>query len=310
MNNKVVVSYAPFVKSSSDINKMFVYTAIALLMPLVYGFLFFGINALFIALVSVGVCFVSEAFYNLLAKKKFKVTNLSWLVTGLILGLTMPVKMPLYIVAISAFFSVFVVKMMFGGLGKNKFNPAIVGTLFAGILSSWNAENLYELTLNGEVYTSLSSSGENTIMNLISGRAVGGIGTTCVVIIIIAYVFLVYMSVIDWKIPLISFISYFVVAFLLCGVEKAVLNICSGAFLFVCVFVMTDPCTSATTFLGKIVSSILFGGLSALLWNIGAMGESTIFVVALIVNILVPFMNKYLFIRQKPLGGYRNASKN
>jgi Na+-translocating ferredoxin:NAD+ oxidoreductase RnfD subunit len=92
--------------------------------------------------------------------------------------------------------------------------------------------------------------------------------------------------------------------------EQAVLNLFSGSFLFACVFMMTDPNTSASTFLGKIAYSIIFGALSAWLWNIGLMGEDTIFVAVLIVNVLVPFMDRYLFVRQKPLGGYRYAHKN
>jgi len=308
--NKFVVSHAPFIRSSNDINKMFVYTAIALLMPLVYGCFFFGINSLLIALVAVSATFLSEGMFNLIADGKFKVRNLSFLVSGLILGLMMPVKMPLIIVAISAVFANAIVKMAFGGLGKNKFNPAIMGRLLAGIIASWSAESLYELSMKGEVYTSLSTGGENTILNLITGKAVGGIGTTCVIIMVIAYVFLVYMNVIDWKVPLLSVLAYFAVSFVLCGMEQAVMNLCSGSFLFVCVFVLSDPNTSASTFLGKLVYSILFGALSALLWKVGSIGEETIFVVALIVNVLVPFMDRYLFIRQKPLGGYRNASKN
>lgn len=308
--NKFVVSYAPFVRSSNDINKMFVYTSIMLVFPLVYGCFFFGFFSLLIALASVATCFLAEALFNVLTTKKFKVNDLSFLVSGLILGLTMPVKMPIYIVIVSAFFANFVVKMLFGGLGKNKFNPAVVGRLFAGILVSGLAVNLYDFTLNGETYTSFTNGGENSILNLLTGKAIGGIGTTCIIIMLISYAFLVYMSVIDWKIPLLSVLSYFVVSFLLCGMEQAVLNICSGSFLFVCVFMMTDPNTSASTFLGKLVYSIMFGALSAWLWNIGLMGEETVFVVALIVDALVPFMDKYLFIKQKPLGGYRYASKN
>ena len=308
--NKFVVSHAPFVRSSNDVNKMFVYTAIALILPLVYGCFFFGINSLLIVLISVAVSFLSEGLYSLIAEKKFKASNLSFLVSGLILGLTMPIKIPLYIVAISSFFASFVVKMLFGGLGKNKFNPALLARLFAGVLASGLSVDLYSLTVNGEVHTSLALGGENTILNLITGKAVGGVGTTCVVIMIIAYAFLVYMSVIDWKIPLLSVISYFGVAFALSGVEQALMNLCSGSFLFVSVFMMTDPNTSASTSLGKFLYSILFGALSAFLWNVGSIGEDTIFVSALIVNILVPFMDKYLIIRQKPLGGYRYASKN
>ncbi len=308
--NKFVVSYAPFVRGPNDINKMFVYTSIILVFPLVYGCFFFGFFSLLIALASIATCFFSEAIFNVLSEKKFKVTDLSFLVTGLIMGLSMPVKMPIYIVIISAFLASFVVKMLFGGLGKNKFNPAVVGRLFAGVLSSGLAVNLYDFTLNGEVYTSFTNGGENTILNLITGKSIGGIGTTCVIIMVIAYAFLVYMSVIDWKIPLISVISYFAVSYLLTGMEQSILNICSGSFLFASVFMITDPNTSASTFLGKIVYSVMFGALSAWLWNIGAMGEDTIFVVVLIVNVFVPFMDRYLFIRQKPLGGYRYAHKN
>ena len=308
--DKMVVSYAPFIRSSNDINKMFVYTSIALILPLVYGCFFFGLTSIFVVLVSVVVCWLSESLFNFMTTKKFKVTDLSFLVSGLILGLTMPVKMPLYIVGISALLASFVVKMLFGGLGKNDFNSAVIGRLFAGVLASNLSTNLYEFTLNGEVYSSFTVGGENSIMNLLTGKAIGGIGTTCVAIMVIAYVFLVYMNVIDWKMPILSVISYMVVSFVLCGMEKAILNLFSGSFLFVCVFMITDPNTSASTFLGKIFYSLIFGALSAWLWNLGVMGEETVFVAALIVNILTPVMNRYLFIRQKPLGGYRYASKN
>lgn len=308
--DNVVVSHAPFVRSSNDINKMFVYISIMLIVLGVYGCIFFGLSALFVILTSVSVCFLSESLFNVITKKKFKVDDLSFFVTGLILALTMPVKMPLYIVAISAFIAIFIVKMMFGGLGKNKFNPAVVGRLFAGVLASWISENLFKFTLNGEEYVSFSAGGENSVLNLFTGKAVGGIGTTCIAIILFAYIFLVYLNVIDWKIPLISVLSYFVVSFILRGVERAVLDVFSGSFLFVSVFMLTDPNTSASTFLGKLIYSCLFGGLSALLWKVGAMGEETIFVVLLFVNMFVPLMDRYLIIRQKPLGGYRYARKN
>lgn len=308
--DKFVVSYSPFTRSNDDINKMFVCTALALLVPAVFGCFFFGINALFVILTSLIVSFLSEALYNLLANKKFKTDDLSFLVTGLMLGLIMPVKMPLYIVAISAFVSVFVVKMVFGGLGKNKFNPALVGKLLSGVLASTLSTLFYEFTLNDELYVSLTAGGENSILNLLTGKAVGNIGTTCIILIAISYIFLVYMNVIDWKISVLSVISYFIAGCVICGVERAFLNICSGSFLFIAVFMLTDPNTSPNTIIGKFVYSILFGVLSASLWNIGLMGEYTCFAVAMFVNILVPFMDKYLIIKQKPLGGYRYAHKN
>lgn len=305
--DKFVVTYAPFARSSNDINKLYIYAATALLLPMVFGCIFFGFSSILVVLTAVLVSYFSECLFNIFEIKKFKVTNLSFLVSGLILGLTLPVKMPLYIVAISAFVAVFIVKMVFGGLGKNIFNPALIGRLIAGIIASSLTTDLYGFTLNGENYVSFTMGGENSIMNLLTGKAVGGIGTTCVFAIVIAYVFLDYMSVIDWKIPIISAVSYFVAALALNGVENAILNICSGSFLFVAVFMVSEPSTSPDTFLGKLLYSVAFGVLSAVLWNIAKMGEETVFVAALIVNVFVPFMNKYLVIKQKPLGGIRYA---
>lgn len=305
--DKFVVTYAPFARSSNDINKLYIHAATALLLPMVFGCIFFGFSSILVVLTAVLVSYFSECLFNIFEIKKFKVTNLSFLVSGLILGLTLPVKMPLYIVAISAFIAVFIVKMVFGGLGKNIFNPALIGRLIAGIIASSLTTDLYGFTLNGESYVSFTMGGENSIMNLLTGKAVGGIGTTCVLAIVIAYVFLDYMSVIDWKIPIISAVSYFVAALALNGVESAILNICSGSFLFVAVFMVSEPSTSPDTFLGKLLYSAAFGVLSAVLWNISKMGEETVFVAALIVNVFVPFMNKYLVIKQKPLGGIRYA---
>lgn len=305
--DKLVVSYSPFVRSSNDINKMYIYMSVALLLPAVFGCIFFGISSLFVLLTAVIVSYLSESLFNVFVINKFKVENLSFLVSGLVLGLTMPYKMPIYIVAVAAFVAVFIAKMVFGGLGKNKFNPALVGRLIAGVFASSLTNNIYNFTLNGEVYSSFTAGGENSILNLLTGKAIGGIGTTCVIAIAIAYVFLVYMSVIDWKIPLFSVIAYFVASFTLCGMENAILNICSGSFVFVSVFMMTDPNTSPNSFLGKFLYSVIFGVLSVVLWNLAKMGEESIFVAALIVNVLVPFMDKYLVIKQKPLGGVRYA---
>lgn len=308
--DKFVVSYSPFVRSSNDINKMFIWTAVTLLLPTVFGCVFFGINSLFVVVASVIGCYLSESFFNLISGKKFRVFDLSFLVTGMILGCSLSVKTPIYVVIICGFISCFVVKMVFGGLGKNKLNPALVGRLFAGMFTAKMTESLYTITMNGDVYTSLSQGGENTIRNLLMGNSIGGIGTTCVILILVAYAFLIYMDVIDWKIPLFSMISYLVASIALCGMEKALMYFCSGSFVFVCVFMMTDPNTSPNTFIGKLLYSILFGALSAFVWKLGFIGEDSVFVVALFVNILVPFMDKYLVVKQKPLGGYRYAYKN
>ncbi len=308
--DKFTVSHAPFIHSGNDINKMFLYVALALLVPAVYGTLFFGVTALLLIAVSVAMCLFSECLFNLISKKKFRVYDFSFFVTGLILALTMPIKMPWHFVLVGAFVASFITKMAFGGLGRNKFNPALVGRCLVGVISTMVASEFYKVTVNGEQLISLSAGGTNTITNLVMGEAVGGIGTTCVIILLVCFAFLVYTNVIDFKIPILAVVGYFVTALITVGLEGAVMNILSGSFLFVAIFMMTDPNTSPNTLLGKIVYSLMFGVLSALVWNTGKLGENTVFAVALLMNVFAPIMDKYLVWKPVTLGGVRNASKN
>ena len=145
---------------------------------------------------------------------------------------------------------------------------------------------------------------------LLLGEGVGGIGTTCIIVILFCFMFLVYASVLDFRIPFFSIVSYFCVGLLINGLEMNVMNMFSGSFIFVSVFMMTDPNTSPNTLLGKIIYSCLFGALSALAWKYCSLGENTVFVVALVVNVIVPFMDRYFVWKPLSLGGIRNAYKN
>lgn len=308
MGNFIVLN-SPFVHSGNDVNKMFLYTSVALVVPAVYGIIFFGLEALLLILASLASCMLSEMLFNFIKGKKFKVDNFSFFVTGMILALTLPAKTPIWVVAASAFFSIFVIKQAFGGLGFNKFNPANCGRCLAGIIAPALSSGLYAFTLNGDTYESLASGGVNNISNLLSGQAVGGIGTTCILLIAVCAIILTYTRVIDIKIPVVAVAAYFLTAMLKVGFEQAILNMLSGSFIFVCVFMLTDPNTSPDTFLGKLLYSILFGVLSALCWINGSVGENTIFAVALFVNILSPIFDRYLAIKPISQGGIRNAHK-
>lgn len=307
--DKMIVSNAPFVHSKNDINKMFLCVSIALIIPAIYGVIFFGYGTLILIFASIASCFVFELLYNAITLNKFVVKDFSFFVTSLVLALSLPYKTPVYVVIACSFFSIFIVKMVFGGLGLNKFNPALVGRCLAGVIVPELSTTLYEITLNGEVLTSISQGGTNSIFSLLSGEAVGGIGTTYVLLILLCFIYLVYTGVIDYKIPLFAIISYFLTAYLLVGLDAALINICSGSFLFISVYMLTDPNTSPDTLPGKILYAVLFGVLSAFAWLDGGMGESTLFVVALFVNLLVPFMDKYLIVKPLNLGGFRNAHK-
>lgn len=306
---KYIVSSYPFIHSGNDVNKMFLYVTMSLVLPMVFGVMFFGVNTLLIMVASIVSCYLFETLYNVINHGEIFVKNFSFFVTAMILGLSLPVYTPIYVVVAAAFFSIFITKMVFGGLGRNKFNPALMGRCFAGLITSDMAVKLYNFSINGEVMTSFTAGGSNSIYNLLMGQAIGGIGTTCILIILICLAFLIYTGTVDYKITLFSVLSYFAVGLLFNGIEQNAMNILSGSFIFVAVFMVTDPNTSPNTVFGKFIYSCLFGGLSALLWNLGVFGENTVFVAALFVNFVAPFIDKYVRLKPMSLGGFRNAFK-
>lgn len=310
MDQQFVVSSSPFIRSKNDLNKLLWYTALVLLFPIIYGVIIFGFRSLFVLAFSVGSCALFEALYNLFDTKKFKIDNISFMITGIILALTFPVNIPISIIVFSAFIAIVVVKMAFGGVGRNYFNPSLTARCIAGLIVPGLTSELYKTTIAGEEYISLSAGGTNTLQNLMSGHAVGNIGTTCIVVLIVCLVCLAYLKIVEVKIPLISAISFIAVGLFFHDIETVVLNYCSGSFIFVSIFMLTDPNTSPNTFFGKLFYAIGFGAISALVWNLKFLGENTAFAVALFINLFTPFMDKYFVSRPTTLGGFRNAYKN
>ena len=308
--SEFIVSSAPFIRKGGDINRMFLFVAISLLIPAIYGIIFFGINALMIIAVSIITCFITELVFNLITGKSYFVNDFSFFVTGITLGLVLPYMTPFYVVMASAFVSIFVGKMAFGGLGKNKFNPSLVGRCFAGVIFPSLFSESYRVVIEGDVYLSFSEGGTNSLLNLVMGKSVGGIGTTSIVIILILAVFLIYNEVIDFKLPVIAIVSYFITSLFICGIEQSAMNLFSGSFVFVSVFMITDPNSSPNSIIGKVLFSVMFGAISAIVWNMAILGENAIFVVALLLNAFVPFMDKYLTVKMFKVGGFRNAYKN
>ena len=310
MDQQFVVSSSPFIRSKNDLNKLLWYTALVLLFPIVYGIIIFGFKAFVMVIVTCTSCAVFESLYNLYETGKFKLYNVSFMVTGIILALSFPVKVPLYVLVLSSFFAIVIVKMVFGGIGRNYFNPACTARCLAGMLIPGLTSELYTTTIAGEEYVSLSAGGTNILQNMMSGNAVGNIGTTCIVVLIVSFVCLAYLKIIEIKLPILAVISFIAVSLFFHNIEITAMNLCSGSFIFVSIFVITDPNTSPNTFFGKILYAVGFGAISALVWDLKFLGENTAFVVALFVNLFTPFMDKYLIARPTTLGGFRNAYKN
>ena len=218
--NKLLVSSSPHIGSSMTTDKIMKHVVIALLPACIAGIFIFGLTSLVILIVSTGTCVLAEFLYNKLMKKPQTVGDFSAVVTGLLLGMNLPPTIPLYIPIIGGVFAILVVKMLFGGLGKNFANPAITARIFVvlawtgamttyvqpvdysqGFLSAMTnyfpqmfgtVDAVTSATPLGVVKSSLEGgSGSISIMNMFLGYTGGCIGEVSALALILGGIYLI-----------------------------------------------------------------------------------------------------------------------
>ena len=339
MDNSIVISTPPHVKSRRTTRGIMLDVCIALLPSAIAGIVFFGWLALMIELVAVVSCVATEFVYYFIANKGFsnkckdagKVCVRWWkqfdftsVVTGLILALIVPATTPWYAALIGGIFSIAIVKMLFGGTGKNLVNPAAAGRVFMAIsfaaVSTYTAANIPALNFESGIFTDstnlswlLSAYPETkvTVLDLFLGTGVAGcIGETCKAAILLGYVYLAIRNVIKWWQPLLfiavfgftavfmSGFTYIATGGYIYNMELFLPHIFSGGVLFGAVFMFPDYVTSPKGVYGQIVYYVAAAILIAVLRYFTRL-EVTSFVIMLM-NLFVPLIDKYII--QRPFG--------
>jgi electron transport complex protein RnfD len=270
---------------------------IALLPAAIAGTVIFGLRALLVIGVCVGVSVLSEFLFNIIAKKDQSIGDLSAIVTGLILALNIPVNAPLWEAAVGSVFAIIIVKCLFGGVGKNVVNPAATARVFMLVAFGSLTKAAFPQgmdTASGATPLALLAQGEAppSLMDLFLGNIGGAIGETCTLALLIGGVYLLIKKVIMWHTP----VAYIGTAFLFTlaieggNVETALAWILSGGLFLGAIFMATDYVTSPATPLGRIVFGIGAGLLTVLIRFWGVYPEGASFAI-LIMNILNPFID-------------------
>ena len=278
----------------------------------VFGIVLYGRHALFVALVSVVSAEVAEVLFWLAAKREARVRDLSAVVTGLLLALTLPPGTPLWMTALGAVFAIVVAKEFFGGLGANVFNPALIGrafllTSFPAALTSWAAPGADAVSaatplsviklgagnpaLEDFVRQGLASGDGELWLRLFLGNHSGTIGETSVLLIVIGGIFLALTRTIDLRAPLAMTGSAFILSAIL-GLDP-VYGLLSGGLLFGAVFMATDYVSAPVTEMGKIIFGMGCGVITVLIRKFGAYPEGVMYSI-LIMNAVTPHLNKIL----------------
>ena len=198
MSNLLHVSSNPHVRDDATTTTVMLDVIIALIPATFFGIYNFGIRALLVILITIASCVATEAVYEIIMKKQLTIKDLSAVVTGLLLALNLPPQIPFWIAIIGGIFAIFVVKMIFGGLGQNFMNPALAARCF--LLLSFTGQ-MTNFTLDGiSTATPLYNikHGETyDVLNMFVGKEAGTIGETSVIALLIGAIYLLTKRIIE-----------------------------------------------------------------------------------------------------------------
>lgn len=326
----LIVTGAPHIHGPETLHKIMWGVVIALLPLLLSSVYFFGLQALFVILTSVGSCLLFEwLIQKFLLRKPCSIGDGSAVITGLLLAFNLPSNLPLWIVVLGALVAIGIAKMAYGGLGNNPFNPALVARVFLLIsfpvaMTTWplphpffeSGSSIMQQTgtavadaLTGPTPLGFIKEGLkqgipaqellaqiNANTNLFLGDRGGSLGEISVLAILLGGLFMLFRRIITWHIPTAFVGSAFIFAAILWKIDPVnfvppFFTICTGGLLLGAIFMATDMVTSPISPMGKIIFGVGCGLLTVLIRVFGAYPEGASFAI-LIMNALVPLINR------------------
>ncbi len=324
---RLVLSTAPFVHAPMSTTRVMFEVCVAALLVLAVATWHFGIGALLVVgaatLGAVGTEWISNR-----SAVRNPISDFSALLTGLLLGLTLPPGLPLWMAFVGGVVAITLGKLIWGGLGQNVFNPALVGraflmAAFPTALTTWTApvEGAVTTVAAGVFAAPMSGAGPDVLssatplglakfeatatpmMDLLLGQTGGSIGETHAVLLIVLGLILAARRIFDWRLPVATLLSVAVCSGLLLLVAPdqtgPLEHLFSGGLLLGAVFMVTDPVTTPTTHRGAWVFGLGVGFLVVLIRAYGGLPEGVMYAI-LLMNALGPHIER--FTQPKPFG--------
>lgn len=298
-----VVSGTPHVRSKESIQSIMRDVIIALVPATAAGIYYFGINALILIIAAIASAVVFEAICQKIMKKPVTVSDLSAVVTGLLLAMNLPAAAPVWVAIVGSAFAIIFGKQLFGGLGQNFINPALAGRAFLLAsypteMTTWSVPNGLEVADAATYATPLAQlkAGhlDASLGELMLGQCGGTIGETCAIALIIGGVYLLYKHVISWKIPVI-YIATVAILFGVIGrhgMRMPLQEIMAGGVMLGGIFMATDYASSPVTPKGQIIFAVGAGLITYLIRTFGGYPEGVSYSI-LIMNCCVPLIERF-----------------
>lgn len=312
---KLIVTASPHVKAADSTPKIMWHVVFSLLPVIAASAWFFGISALLVVATATGMALLTERAVG----RGGTLADGSAVITGILLGLTLPAGMPLWMVALGSAFAIGFGKAVWGGLGQNVFNPALLGRAFLQAafpvaITTWPAVGGSFLTLKGDLFalpflhpvsnaiTSatplglLKFEGKGTsLLPLMTGNTGGSVGETAALIIVAGGLYLAWRQYLNWRTPVSILLTVAVLSTVLHFVDAkrpdAMFMLFSGGLMLGAVYMATDMVTSPITNLGKWVFGAGIGVLVVVIRVWGGLPEGVMYAI-LFMNALTPFINQ------------------
>ena len=302
MGNKLIVTAAPHITGPDSTQKIMQRVCLALCPTLVAAVIIFGINALILTLVTVAACVFFEWGYCKLVHREVPVGDFSAVVTGMLLAFNLPSTLPWWMAVVGAFISIVIVKQLFGGLGYNFANPAIVGRIalamgFAGRMTSFGYPRGVDAATAATPLAHIADFGPGDYVTLLLGNHGGVLGETCAITLLAGGIYLIVTKVISPIIP-VTYLGTVAVLSLVAG-QDPIVQLLSGGLILGAFFMATDYVTSPTTTKGKLVFGLGLGIITCAIRFLGTMAEGVSFSI-LLMNLVVPYIE--VLTRQDKLG--------
>ncbi len=298
--NKLFVESSPHIRSAWTTQKIMLNVIIALCPALVMSTYIFGIKALLLTVICCTSCVLFEFAFNKITKREDTISDLSAVVTGMLLAFNLPVDLPVYMAIIGCFVAIVIVKCLFGGIGQNFANPAITARIvlmmsFAGAMTKWTAPFAWKEGVDATVSaTPLAAETLPSMTDMFLGFRAGCLGETCIAALLLGGLYLMFIGLIRPATPLCFIGTVAVLSFFYggCDVNFMLYQLMSGGLILGAFFMATDYATTPLTTKGKIIFGVGCGLITFAIRQYASMPEGVSFSI-LVMNCLTPLIDRF-----------------
>jgi len=304
MRDNLIVSGSPHIHKKASISRIMWTVVLSTIPAGIAGVIIFGWDALWIILVATIAALSTEWAFESITRHKVTILDGSAVITGILLAYNLPPGVPLWLPAVGAVFSIIVGKAVFGGLGQNIFNPALVGRVF--LMASWpKYMTTFPKPFNYDAVTSATPlamlkegkiPGHIPYLDLFLGNRGGCIGEVCILALLIGAAILLIKGYITWHIPLTYIFTTALLTYIF-GAKQLfqgdwLFHILSGGLILGAFFMATDYVATPLTPKGQVIFGIGCGLITAVIRLWGGYPEGVSYAI-LMMNAATPFIDRY-----------------